>query len=341
MGKILPEEAKTFGDWAYIAIAKHTDKFQKHEAGVLADKDAEELHQMRVGMRRLRSAMTGFGLGLDFPELAGEKHIGKVARILGKLRDLDVLLDTLENQYQPDLPPAEQKQLNKVLQKLQKRREKTLNLVKATLKGKVYAQLQKSLQQWLKQPQYRPIAAIGINHILPDLLLPQVSKLLLHPGWLVAVNLESGEYLVPENLTAEEVENILNTQGTTLHHLRKEVKRTRYQMELFTEFYGDNYQNYLKDIKDIQTVLGDLQDIAVLTEFLAKILAENLEATRPFFTKLLRDTRYQKWQQWRNLQAKFLSDITRQEFRYIIQQHNFMVEDIKGYFQEDTGSLVV
>ena len=140
MVKILPDEAKTFGDWAYIAIAKHTRKFKKHQAGVFEDKDAEELHQMRVGMRRLRSAMTGFGLGLDLPELAGEKNVGKVARILGQLRDLDVLLDTLENQYQPDLPLPEQKQLNKVLQKLQKRREKALKLVKETLNGQFYAQ---------------------------------------------------------------------------------------------------------------------------------------------------------------------------------------------------------
>ncbi len=329
MVKILPEEAKTFGDWAYIAIAKHTRKFKKHEAEVLVDKDAEELHQMRVGMRRLRSAMTGFGLGLDLPKLAGEKNVGKVARILGKLRDLDVLLDILSNQYQPDLPSPEQKQLNKVLQKLQKRRSKILKLVKETLHGQLYTQLYQSLQQWLEKPSYQPIAAVGINHILPDLLLPQVSKLLLHPGWLVGAKLEDGEYLLPETLTTEEVENVLHTQGIFLHDLRKEAKRTRYQMELFTQFYGDSYQNYLKDIKEIQTILGDLQDSAVLTEFLSDILGNNLAMKMPVFNKLLQDTRYQKWQQWQKLQAKFLSNHTRQELRNTIQQHNLMIEDVK------------
>ena len=329
MVKILPEEAKTFGDWAYIAIAKHTRKFKKHEAEVLADKDPEELHQMRVGMRRLRSAMTGFGLGLDLPKLAGEKNVGKVARTLGELRDLDVLLDSLENQYQPDLPTAEQKQLNKVLQKLQKRRDKALKLVKEILKGQFYAQFQKSLQQWLKKPVYHPIAAVGINHILADLLLPQISKLLLHPGWLVGAKLEDGEYLLSENLTVEEVENLLHARGTNLHDLRKEAKRTRYQMELFTQFYDDSYQNYLKDIKEIQTILGDLQDSAVLTEFLSDILGDNLETKMPVFSKLLQDTRYQKWQQWQKLQHKFLSDRIRQEFRNLIQQHNFIVGDVR------------
>jgi CHAD domain-containing protein len=325
--KILPQEAKTFGDWAYLAIAKHSRKFKKHEAGVLADKDPEQLHQMRVGMRRLRSAMTGFGLGLDLPKQAGEKNVGKVARILGELRDLDVLLDTLKNKYQPDLPPPEQKQLNKVLSDLQKKRGEALNSVKSTLKGKYYANLEKSLGKWLKQPKYKPIAAVGINHILPDLLLPQISKLFLHPGWLVGVKLEEGECLMAENLTAEEVENILNNQGTTLHDLRKEAKRSRYQMELFTQFYGDDYQSYLNDIKAIQTILGDLQDTAVLTQFLADIFGKNIEATMPVFSKLRQNSRYQKWQQWRELQYKFLRDLTRQEFRTIVQQQNGVGEN--------------
>jgi CHAD domain-containing protein len=327
--KILPHETNTFGDCAYIAIAKHTRKFKKHEARVLADKNPEELHQMRVGMRRLRSAMTGFGLGLDLPKRAGEKNVGKVARILGELRDLDVLLDTLKNKYQPDLPPSEQKQLDQVLSHLQKQRDKALSSVKSTLKGKYYAKLAKSLGKWLKEPKYKPIAAVGIKHILPDLLLPQISKLFLHPGWLVGVKVEEGECLMAENLTPEEVENILDIQGPSLHDLRKEAKRSRYQMELFTQFYGDDYQSYLNDIKAIQAILGDLQDSAVLTQFLADILGQNMAATMPVFSKLLQDSRYQKWQQWRELQYKFLRDSTRQEFRIIIQQQNSVLDNTK------------
>ncbi|MDY7014654.1 MAG: CHAD domain-containing protein, partial [Cyanobacteriota bacterium] len=55
---------KTFGDWARVAIAKHSRKMLEHEADVLKDKDPEELHQMRVGMRRLRSAIAGFSTAL-------------------------------------------------------------------------------------------------------------------------------------------------------------------------------------------------------------------------------------------------------------------------------------
>lgn len=66
-------DAKTFGDWAYIAIAKHFNKILNHEAKVLEDRDPEELHQMRVGMRRLRSAIAGFTPALNLPNNASEK----------------------------------------------------------------------------------------------------------------------------------------------------------------------------------------------------------------------------------------------------------------------------
>ncbi len=62
------DNAVILKEWAYIAIAKHSRKILKYEAGVLQDKDPEELHQMRVGMRRLRSAIAGFAVAIDLPK---------------------------------------------------------------------------------------------------------------------------------------------------------------------------------------------------------------------------------------------------------------------------------
>ena len=67
---------KTLGDWAYIAIAKHYKKILKHESKVLKDNNPEQLHQMRVGMRRLRSAIAGFAPALNLPISASEKKFG-------------------------------------------------------------------------------------------------------------------------------------------------------------------------------------------------------------------------------------------------------------------------
>lgn len=319
MVQLVSETTNTFGDWAYVAISKHFKKFQKYENKVLKDKDPEDLHQMRVGMRRLRSAINGFSLGLKLPKKAGEKKVGKIAKILGELRDLDVLLDTLNNQYKSYLPSSEQSFLEQILKEISKRRVKAFNKVKSILNSDDYINLKESLKQWLEKPNYQTIANIKIEYILPDLLLPNISKLLLDKGWLVGVELTEGDYKIKENFTVEEVEFILNTEGEYLHELRKEAKKTRYQMELFTDFYGEDYQLYLKDIKEIQTILGDIQDSVVLNDVLQDILGKNFTTKMPIFLQLLKDNRYKKWQDWLNLQTLFLNNDYRQKLRQAIQ----------------------
>ncbi len=315
MSETINANLHTFEDWAYSAIAKHTLKFIQHEDGVLQDLDPEELHQMRVGMRKLRSAITGFNLCLDLTPTIQEKKIAKIARTLGKLRDLDVLLTTIKQEYLPDLPENEQKQLKRVLKNLKNTRKKTFKLVEKTLKSEEYKNLKQGLQQWLENPQYiSDLGKIDIKLILPDLLLPEVSNLLLNSGWLVGVNLTEGKYIINQNLSLNEIEFILQNQGKLLHNLRKKAKNCRYQMELFTEFYGEDYKNNLKDIKNIQTILGNLQDDVVLRT----ILNKNLNKQMPILSKLMQNNRYSQWQKWQKLHQNFMENSYRQKLHHTI-----------------------
>jgi CHAD domain-containing protein len=313
------QKAITFGDWANIAIAKHFNKILKHEDEVLQDKDPEELHQMRVGMRRLRSTITGFAPAIDLPKAAGEKQVGKVAKVLGKLRDLDVLQEALTSQYEPNLPLAEQKHLTTVFKFLKKQRKQAFKEVKTILTRDRYIDFKQELQDWLEQPKYQPIAALKIELVLPDLLLPQISKFLLHPGWLVGVKIKEGEIDYSNGLDPQKVEQILVSQGEILHELRKEAKRARYNMALFTEFYGEAYRDYLQKIKDIQDILGQIQDSFVLVEFLESVLESDIHKQMPTLAEQLSKTRFQKWQEWEGFQKHFLYWKKRQELRSILQ----------------------
>ena len=310
------EQAKTFGDWATIAIAKHYKKILKHETKVLQDKDPEELHQMRVGMRRLRSTMTGFAPALDLP--INEKQIGKIAKVLGKLRDLDVLLETLTTSYASVLPKAEQKILSIAIKVLHKKRKKVFQQVKSTLKHQRYQQLKQIIDDWLKHPRYQQIAALEITEVLPDLLSPQISRLLLHPGWLVGVTIEAGKVKLSDKPAPEIVEQILIDRGQALHDLRKEAKRSRYNMELFTNFYCDTYAHYLKQIKQIQSVLGEIQDSFVLREVLEQVLQANIADKMPTLDSKLQANRYYKWQEWEVLQQQFLDTKNRKDIRITV-----------------------
>ena len=311
-------DPKVFGYWAYQAIEKHFQKTIKHETDVIKDKDPEALHQMRVGMRRLRTAITGFESAIALPKVARPDKIGSIARKLGKLRDLDVLLDTLENQYLPGLPTSEQKILKKVLATLHKQRQHSLELVQTTLNDKPYQELKQGLQNWLEEPKYGSFAQLAILDILPNLLLPLVSQLLLHPAWLVGVKIENGELEINLDMTPDRIMEILSNPDEDLHDLRKQAKGVRYQMELFTEFYNSNYQDYVKDIKAIQGILGQIQDSFVLADFLRDILKADLKVELPTLTTQLTSSRYELWQEWQKLQQRYLNPQTRKDLYQII-----------------------
>ncbi|MGL5080751.1 MAG: CHAD domain-containing protein [Microcoleaceae cyanobacterium] len=318
------QETKTLGDWAALGIQTHLRKVLKHEPEVLKDENPEELHQMRVGMRRLRSAMQGFAPVLNLPESLQDQRIGKVGRRLGKLRDLDVLLEALRDRYYPNLPPDEQEELNQAFLRLGKRRRKVFKLVQNMIADERYEQLKQELQQWLDVPCYTRIEQLPIREVLPDLLLPQISCLFLHPGWQVGVGELKPDVNPLENslstaeLSSEAVEKILRTEGEILHDLRKEVKRVRYQMSLFTDFYGAEYMVYLEDMKAIQECLGEIQDSEVLESVMQEILKSNLDSVMSTFANLLTQNRHEAWQRWHLLQERYLNPETRQGFRVTV-----------------------
>ncbi|MBD2773387.1 CHAD domain-containing protein [Iningainema tapete] len=305
---------ETLGNYAHQALQKHFKKTLKWETDVKKDKDPEALHQMRVGLRRLRTAVSRFAPAIDLPKSVSEKNIGKIARCLGNLRDLDVLQETLQNRYQPNLPGKEQKLLQKALDVLDKQREDALLRVREIFKEERYKSLKQEFKEWLEEPSYQPLASVPIQEVLPDLLLPEVSSFLLHPGWLVGTLIEDSEIVIPTDWEAHKIEHELTETGETLHDLRKQAKRLRYQMELFTDSYAESFKAYVTEVKNIQEILGSIQDSAVLTQWLADALDSNIHSQLPTLATLLASNRYESWQQWQPLQQRYMNHETRHRF---------------------------
>lgn len=310
---------QTYGDWAYKAIAKHYNKFIKYEKKVLKDKDPENLHQMRVGMRRLRSAVSGFAPAVNLPSVVTPVQIGKEAKILGELRDIDVLQETLITQYQPYSSKSERESFELVFKKLQKRRKSAFKAVVKTLESKSYSKLKSNCESWLDNPAYQTVAAIDIKQVLPDLLLPQISHLLLHPGWLIGVKIIDGKINFERESTIKLEGDLSLTEEKTLHDLRKVAKKIRYNMELFKDLYCQTYSNYLQDIEEVQEILGVMQDCYVLESFLSEVLEQDIVETLPTFKKIIRENRQQQWQKWRMKQEHFLNNSKRQDLRTTLQ----------------------
>ena len=308
----------TLGDCAYTAIQKHFKKILKWEKPVKQDKDPEALHQMRVGMRRLRSSVNGFSLGIIIPKAMSDKNIGRIARKLGQLRDLDVLKETLENVYQPHLPDQEKVLMAAIFKILNKQRDDAVTGVKLILKDESYKSLKESLKVWLEKPNYQDSAALPIQQVVPDLLLPEVSHFLLHPGWLIGTKIENTDVVVLKNWETKKIEKFLTTGGENLHNLRKQAKRLRYQMELFPDLYGDSYKTHLAEVKKVQDILGQLNDSVVLADWLSYVCKSKLLHKLPTLAKLIEERRYSLWGEWQCLQEVYIKPETKQDFRLAI-----------------------
>ncbi len=301
------EVAAPLSSFIQTAVQKHFKKSIKWESEVLADCDPEPLHQMRVGMRRLRTALQVFQPAIVLPGSVSPEKIAKIARVLGEVRDRDVLKQTLTVDYYPQLPKDEQKCLDRVLQQLKKQRHHQFVHLKQTLQRNRYHKLKQGLQTWLKHPAYTEIGQMSLEIVLPDLLLPLISQLLLHPGWLVTTPDDRGRQ--------PDLARLLQQQGTALHSLRKQAKRVRYQTEFFINFYGEEYARQVDNLEQIQESLGKIQDHIVLIDFLSTSLGQEVETAMPHLARYLQHQLYQAWQTWQTLRQPYLQP----EFRATVR----------------------
>ena len=211
---------------------------------------------------------------------------------MGEVRDLDVQLASLEQEYRPNLNKKEQKQLDKVSETLKKQRVKAFARMKAVLSQPLYQELKTTYADWLERPRYTPIAKLPLLVLLPDLLGPLLSHLLLHPGWLISSKETSGK------------------NGVMLHELRKACKHARYQAEFFTPFYGEAFQSWIAEIKALQAQLGDFQDTQVFLELAANTLGH--EVRLPNLKATVEQKQHGALANWEEVRQKYLDE----GFRY-------------------------
>lgn len=287
----------TLGEFAHAVIAEQYRAVVKQEKKVVADKDPEPLHQMRVGMRRLRTALQVFEGAIALPKAAAAKQIGSLAKVLGRLRDLDVQIDALQTQYCSDLAETRQRSLDEVIAKLQKERRVASADVKDALTRSRYQQLKTAYETWIEQPRYTALASQPLQLFLPDLLSPLLSTLLLHSGWLVSADASDAD-----------------SEG--LHDLRKACKHVRYQAEFFVSFYGEAFQTWIDDVKAIQSKLGTVHDSQVLQALLTKHQPKH--AQLPELQTAIHQTQTEAMSDWEAVRLRYLEPAFRQHLRQLL-----------------------
>jgi CHAD domain-containing protein len=278
------------GDYAHRVIKDQFQVLAKQKKHVLADEDPEHLHKMRVAARRLQSALQTFDRAIELPKAAQFKSVRTLGKALGRLRDLDVQGDAIENDYFPVLDDSGQSELKTLLKKIQHDRQDAFEDVEKILMGSRYRKLKNAFEEGLGEPRYRAIAQIPLTFVIPDLIYPLLANLLLHPGWLIPTH--SSDLI----------------HSPALHELRKTCKAVRYLAEFFEPFYDASFQDWLGELKTLQDHLGKVQDSYVLQQMLHR---QNIDL--PELQVAIDRNHHQAIEGWEPIRQQYLSSSYRQQ----------------------------
>lgn len=147
--KALVDPARPFAETGLRLLGDQYRKVLTHEAGTIEGRDIEELHEMRVGVRRVRALLDIFGPSLA-PGTAEDlvPRVKKLGKKLGPVRDLDVLLGLLAGLRQ-DLDLVGEEATGAIHDGLLAKRQECRKQLIHYLEGKKYQSFKQSLADLL------------------------------------------------------------------------------------------------------------------------------------------------------------------------------------------------
>jgi CHAD domain-containing protein len=232
-------------------------KMLQHEAGSRVGEDPEEVHDMRVSIRRIRSILRL--LAAYYKPKAIDpllEEMQKIAAALGTVRDLDVLIIDVSAYAEKAENGAA---IQPVIDELKKQNEQARKaLIKRLDKGS-YKRFVEEFSEFLSKP------GAGARAVDLDDLRPTQVRHLLPP-------------MIYEHLGAVRAYDavLAEANALTLHELRIEFKRLRYVVSVFSEVLGSSAGDFTDELKKIQDHLGRIADIRAAKDTL-KDAADGLE----------------------------------------------------------------
>lgn len=232
-----------------------TRQLRENALGARQGSDSEYVHQMRVAVRRLRTALNLFRGVLAEP---ASEHLGTELRwlfgVLGPPREYDVVLEQV-------LSPLDSATgLDALCASLVKQRRELLEDLAASLASQRFERLvSELLEQQARLSQRDEPKSPKLKPRARERLSKRLRKVRRLEG-AVDTWLQSG------------ASSGLH-EGDALHTLRKELKKLRYACEFVQAAYPRRRaRRYLRKLGALQDVLGELQDSSVSARLLARHL---------------------------------------------------------------------
>lgn len=222
--------------------------------------EPDAVHQMRVAIRRLRSALATFRPMLDREVTEPVREELKwLAGALGEARDTEVMHDRLRSLILAEPREAVRGETqSRVDRELDEQYQAARGLAMSAMQSPRYAALLDRLDALAASPPWTAAAAEDADTVLRDRA---------RHDW---------KRLKRRHTAALEAEDPAE-RALRLHETRKAAKRARYAAEVAVPVHGKDAERFVEETKRLQTVLGDHHD-AVVTQALLRDLADRADA---------------------------------------------------------------
>jgi triphosphatase len=229
---------ETCGGALTLFVASAADQIVANRIAVLETDDPEAAHQLRVGLRRLRSALGAFRpieASLATRELQG--HARALSQGIGDLRNADIFIEAIH------APVAATRRgepgFAELREALLAHRAAMRTKARTALASDQWSRLQLYLALWPQTVKDNPRLAAPVRPFAGEALERSWKKIAKRGARLETLSLEER------------------------HEMRKALKGFRYVIEFFGSLYESRRASrFVKDLKKLQDVFGYVNDVA-------------------------------------------------------------------------------
>ena len=237
---------------AHTQLRAQLSAWIQHEPGVRLGQDPEELHQLRVAVRRIEATLGLFKHQLSPRLLHARRGAKGVLRTLGAVRDFDIQLAELER-YCAKLPQSERAAAEPLRARLEQERGRARTRMIRALDSEATRHWLESLgvasadSSAAREPTAAPAALV-----MPERVRRRFKKLKKEVRRLGSKS------------TMEEY-----------HAVRRRAKQLRYALECGAALFGKPAEEMLKALRRLQDGLGAQQDAYMAKNRLAALAADS------------------------------------------------------------------
>ncbi len=236
----MPEVAKKI-------LAIHFRRMEANEKGTRKGEDIERLHDMRVAVRRMRTAARIFGDFLTPNEFQPfVREMRTLGRVLGPVRDLDVTMDHVRR-FRETAPLRARLDLDTLLADWEGERGRLRKRLLEHLEASAYHRFKREFPTFLVDASAGVKAVVTkggrvcpvlLSHQGPVILYERLAAVRAYEGWVEGENVPLRRY----------------------HRLRIEVKRLRYALEFLADVAGPEAEPLIASYKAVQDHLGEMRE---------------------------------------------------------------------------------